>query len=175
MLTVADIRAVGPKVWNGWKGQLLRNLFHNAEALMSSGDLAEHRRRGVERARSALKQALTEQELAWQTDAFDDYFERHDPRYWLGSSLEQQIWHAEMVQTADQAGENFALAFRVDPFRARTEMALYAQDHAGLFMKVTGALAASGVHIADAHIFTTQDGMAIDSFGLQDTRAKSGW
>ena len=62
---------------------------------------------------------------------------------------------------------------RVDTFKARTELLLYAADHPGLFMKVAGALALSGVSITDAHIFTTNDGTALDTLGFQDQRERT--
>jgi [protein-PII] uridylyltransferase len=56
----------------------------------------------------------------------------------------------------------------VDRFHARTEVLVFAPDHPGLFMRVAGALALSGASIVDARIFTTSDGMALDSFGIQN-------
>jgi [protein-PII] uridylyltransferase len=58
-LTVADIRAVGPGVWNGWKGQLLRQLYHEAEAQMLGGFSATARPQLVKRAKDALLQRLS--------------------------------------------------------------------------------------------------------------------
>ena len=81
---------------------------------------------------------------------------------------DEHLRHALIVGRADAERAPLAVDFRIDEFRARTEMLLYAADHPGLFMKVAGALALSGVSIVDAHIFTTIDGMALDTLGFQD-------
>ena len=97
------------------------------------------------------------------------YLARHDPRYWLGFPTDEHLRHAADRRRRRRAsGRRWRVDFRVDEFRARTEMLLYAADHPGLFMKVAGALALSGVSIVDAHIFTTADGMALDTLGFQD-------
>ena len=58
LLTVADIRAVGPGVWNGWKGQLLRTLYFETEPLLGGGHLTLSRSERVSRAQDALRERL---------------------------------------------------------------------------------------------------------------------
>lgn len=174
ILTVADIRAVGPTVWNGWKGQLLRELYHEAEAAMASGDPHGRRSERIEQARARLAGALlAERGERWTPAEVEAYTALHDPRYWLGVAHEAHLRHARLVRRAQGQGLPLALDFRVDEFRARTEITIYAADHPGLFMKVAGALALSGVSIVDAHIFTTMDGMALDTLGVQDAERQS--
>jgi [protein-PII] uridylyltransferase len=171
ILTAVDIRAVGPNVWNGWKGQLLRELYHEVAAAMASGDPHGRRAARIERAKADLAEALDR--AGWSPAEVATYLERHDPRYWLGFPADQLARHAELIREADQARSLLTLDFRIDRFRARTEVLLYAPDHPGLFMKIAGALAVSGVNIVDAHIFTTQDGMALDVLGCQDADGRS--
>ncbi len=173
LLTATDIRAVGPNVWNGWKGQLLRELYDEAAAAMAAGNPEGRRARRVERAKERLAEALAAGERPWPPGEIEAYLARHDPRYWLGFPTEQQVRHAEVVRRADAERLPLAVDFRTDEFRARTEILLYAADHPGLFMKVAGALALSGVSIVDAHIFTTTDGMALDTLGFQDATARA--
>jgi [protein-PII] uridylyltransferase len=168
VLTAADIRAVGPQVWNGWKGQLLRELYHEAEAVMQSGDIGGRRRARIEAAKAALRAALP----SWSDEDFAAYADRHDPRYWLGFGTDTLVRHAGAIAAADWVGRTLTLDFHVDGFRARTEVLLYAADHPGLFMKLAGALAVSGASIVDAHLFTTVDGMAVDSLGIQDAESR---
>ena len=173
ILTVVDIRAVGPGVWNGWKGQLLRELYHEAAAAMATGDPRGRRAQRIENAKVLLSERLAQERgEPWTETEVTAYLGRHDPRYWLGFPTDDLLRHAGVVRAADKVRSPLALDFRVDEFRARTEVLLYAADHPGLFMKVAGALALSGVSIVDAHIFTTVDGMALDTLGFQDATTR---
>jgi [protein-PII] uridylyltransferase len=58
VLTVADIRAVGPGTWNGWKGQLLRQLYKETEAVLSGGFAVEGRAARISHAKAALEALL---------------------------------------------------------------------------------------------------------------------
>ena len=171
-LTAADIRAVGPNVWNGWKGQLLRDLYHESAAAMATGDPHGRRRERIQTAKDRLGVALRQQR-GWSDERVARNLDRHDPAYWLGFSLNTQLRHTELMERADAMGAPLTLDFRVDTFGARTELVLYAADHPGLFMKLAGALALSGASIVDAHIFTTTDGMAFNVLSFQDA-ARSG-
>jgi [protein-PII] uridylyltransferase len=116
----------------------------------------------------AAKQALAASLPGWAEDEIRRFTGRQDPRYWLSLDLAAHTRHAELVRAAEASGQPITLDFQVDLFRARTEIVLFAPDHAGLFMKVAGALALSGASIVDARIFTTSDGMVLDSFGIQN-------
>ena len=140
VLTAADIRAVGPNVWNGWKGQLLRDLYHETDAALAGGDGSGRRGQRIEAAKAAFAEALAD----WPKDEVTRFLERHDPRYWIGFDLAAHHRHALLVRRAEAAGEPLTLDFMVDRFRARTEMVVFAPDHPGLFMQVAGALALSG-------------------------------
>jgi [protein-PII] uridylyltransferase len=168
VLTAADIRAVGPNVWNGWKGQLLRDLYHEADAAIAGGDASGRRRDRVEAAKRALAETLGD----WPAAERERFLARHDPRYWIGFDLATHRRQALLVRDAEASARPLTLDFSSDRFRARTEVVLFAPDHPGLFMKVAGALALSGASIVDARIFTTTDGMALDSFGIQDVQER---
>jgi [protein-PII] uridylyltransferase len=173
LLTVADIRGVGPNVWNGWKGQLLRELYHEAASAMATGDPSGRRSDRIKTAQQALALTLRRPPEPWTEAAVEAWLQRHEARYWLGFPAADLARHARLVQKADTERAMLSLDYRVDTFRARTELILYAADHPGLFMKVAGALALSGCSIVDAHIFTTQDGMALDVLGFQDADGRS--
>ncbi|MGH6895273.1 MAG: [protein-PII] uridylyltransferase [Geminicoccaceae bacterium] len=163
IMTAADIRAVGPSVWNGWKGQLLRTLYHETDAALAGTDTGRRRER-IAAAQEALAEALR----GWPDEAVRAFVERQDPRYWLSFATDVHRRHAELVRAAEEGGAQLTLDFQIDRFRDRTEMLLFTPDHPGLFMKVAGAIALSGASIVDARIFTTGDGMALDSFGIQN-------
>jgi [protein-PII] uridylyltransferase len=163
IMTAADIRAVGPGVWNGWKGQLLRSLYHETDAALAGTDSGRRRERIV-----AAQEALAAALAGWPDAAVRTFVERQDPRYWLSFETDVHRRHAELVRAAEEGGAQLTLDFQIDRFRDRTEMLLFTPDHPGLFMKVAGAIALSGASIVDARIFTTADGMALDSFGVQN-------
>ncbi len=172
LLTVADIRAVGPGVWNGWKGQLLRELYYETLAAMTGEDPHGRRRARIEAARHRLGEVLAGESPPWSRERIAAWLERHEPGYWLAFPVEDLHHHARIVAAADAAGRELCVEFRPQPFQARTELLVYTSDHPGLFMKIAGALALSSVTIVDARIFTTNDGMALDLIGLQEAETR---
>ena len=164
VLTVADIAAVGPGVWNGWKGQLLRELFYEADAVMSGGDAVPARSARVETAKAALAERIKDLPQPVQ----DHALARHYDSYWLAFDPSAHEWHARLMAAADAKGELFSLAAESNDFRSVTEIVLYTPDHPGLFSQLAGAVAASGGTIVDAKAFTTSDGFALDVFSIQD-------
>lgn len=161
ILTVADIRAVGPGVWNGWKGQLLRNLYFETGPVLTGGHAAESQRARVAAARQELAEALD-----WPPADIAAYLDRHYPAYWLNVDLKRKLAHARMIREAVAAGRTLATTAISDGFREITELTVYAPDHPRLLSVIAGACAAAGANIADAQIFTTGDGMALDSIKI---------
>ena len=164
VLTVVDIRAVGPGVWNGWKGQLLRELYYRAEEAMSGGLITEGREARAAEAKRQLRAALTD----WSEKEIDAHFMRGYDAYWLSADTETHARHARIMREADRNERPLTIETRVDRFQAVTEVTVYTADHPGLFGRIAGAMAISGASIVDAKIFTTTDGMALDTFFIQD-------
>ncbi|MBL4602351.1 MAG: [protein-PII] uridylyltransferase [Emcibacteraceae bacterium] len=164
VLTVVDIRAVGPKVWNGWKGQLLRDLYSRSEEYLLGGQVKYENRHHVDAVKKELKLALTE----WSEQKFDDYVARFYNTYWQAVSVQDLVRNALMIDMADKYKDNFTVNIHIDKFQNISELSIYAEDHPGLFARLTGAIALSGASIQDARIFTTKDGMALDTFRIQD-------
>jgi len=163
-LTVADIRAVGPNIWNGWKGQLLRELYYRAEEYLSGGFTGRGRDQRIAETKDKVKAGLG----SWSKAELDRLLKRHYENYWYSNDADAILRHAQMMREADAAGRTLTTITRPDRFRAVTEFTLYAPDHPGLFARVAGAMASAGANIVDAKIFTTNDGMALDSFYIQD-------
>ncbi len=168
ILTVADIRAVGPGVWNGWKGQLLRELYYEAEALMSGSDATPGRAARIETAKAKLGDKIANLDAVVRARALT----RHYDAYWLAFDDAAQERHAHLMTDADAKGELLAMAAESDAFRAVTEVTIYTPDHPGLFSKLAGAIAVSGGSIVDAKAFTTTDGFALDVFSVQDAEGE---
>ncbi|MFQ5785832.1 MAG: [protein-PII] uridylyltransferase, partial [Alphaproteobacteria bacterium] len=164
VLTAADIRAVGPTVWNAWKGALLRQLYSLAAEVISGGHAAEAKQRRVALAREALAEALAD----WPKDEVARHLARLYPPYWLGFDAATHRRHAALMRETERSGAPLTLDTRIDRYHAVTEVTLYTPDQHGLFSKVAGAMALAGASIVNARIFTTGEGMALDIFWVQD-------
>ena len=161
LLTVVDIRAVGPGVWNGWKAQLLRELYEAAEEVLRLG----HKQTG-RATRIAGKQAALKAALAWPDERFATYARRFADSYWVAEPHDVLVANAAL---ADSAGdEPLAISCTPDPASGTTLVAIYATDHPGLFYRIAGAISLAGGNIFDARIHTTRDGMALDNFVVLD-------
>ncbi|WP_052161880.1 [protein-PII] uridylyltransferase [Hoeflea sp. BAL378] len=159
VLSVCDIRAVGPGVWNGWKGQLLRTLYYETELMLSGGFSEVSRKQRTAHAREALAEALSD----WKEKDRAAYVKLHYEPYLLAVPLEEQVRHAQFIREADRAKKQLATMVRTNAFHAITEITLLSPDHPRLLSIVTGACAAAGANIADAQVFTTSDGRALDT------------
>ncbi|HLS19686.1 MAG TPA: [protein-PII] uridylyltransferase, partial [Paracoccaceae bacterium] len=166
VLTVCDIRAVGPGIWNSWKAQLLRDLYNDTRNLLT-GDSDEQSRAGrVQAAQQALSEALSD----WPAALLDAEIARHQPHYWLGFDT---ATHMLFAQLAREAGpDRMAIRFLQDPRRDTTMACFHIADHPGLFARMAGALALAGADVIDARSYTTMDGAATAVFWIQDHDAR---
>ena len=162
VLTVCDIRAVGPGVWNGWKGQLLRTLYWEAELLLTGGHSAIDRKQRVERAQEELRRALP----LWSDPDFDAYAARHYQAYWLKVDLAHKVKHAQLLRVCEVEMKSLATEVATDEFHGVTELTVVAPDHPRLLSIIAGACATAGANIVDAQIFTTTDGLALDTISI---------
>ena len=165
VLTVADIRAVGPGVWNGWKGQLLRELYTATEASFRGGrtsDAAGVARRRQEAlaydARIALSTAVPEA-MPWARAMEDAYF--------IAFSAAEHAGHADLARRA--RGQSGAAAkAEIRPDRNATEIVVAARDRRALFADLALAISLAGGNVVGARIFTSTDGEALDVFFVQN-------
>ena len=162
ILTVVDIRAVGPGVWNGWKGELLRTLYYETEPVLSGGHATIPRRQRIAEAHARFAEAV-----GWPENKLKAYLERHYDAYWMGTDLEHKLRHARLIERAERRGEKIALDFYTDKFTAITEITVYTPDYPHLLAMLAGACAAAQANITGAKIFTTADGWALDTVIIQ--------
>ncbi len=166
-LTVVDMRATGPNVWNNWKAQLLRELYHGAGDVMSGGQLTDARADRVAAAKGRLRDALAD----WSDADIEAHMDRGYAGYWLTFDTETLAHHARMMREAEQEKLPLSIRTRVRVDIDVTELTIFTQDHPGLFSRVAGAISAVDANIVDAKAFTTPQGMALDTFWLQDNNA----
>jgi len=161
VLTIVDIRAVGPGVWNSWKRQLLRTLFEATEEVLRLGH-KEHGRKEKITAKKADVAAL----MDLSKTAFTKYSRQLTDPYWIA---EPEDIIARNIQHMKTAGET-ELSIEAEFYEARgaTLVTIYAADHPGLFYRIAGGIHLAGGNIIDARIHTTKRGMALDNFLVQD-------
>lgn len=163
VLTVADIRAVGPGVWTGWKGQLLRTLYFETEPMLGGGHTTLTRSERVSRAQDALRERLT----GWPKDDLERFIDRHYPAYWLRTDLDVIAEHARLIRDAEAHNRPIMTRIATDAFRGITEITFLAPNHPRLLAMVAGACTGAGANIVAAQISTTRDGMALDTIQLE--------
>ncbi|MBS0241129.1 MAG: [protein-PII] uridylyltransferase [Proteobacteria bacterium] len=163
ILTVADIRAVGPTTWNGWKGQLLRTLYYETAGLMEAPGKVPKSDERIAEARETLRKAAQ----GIDPVLVEEFIGRHYDDYWLRTDTKRQLEHLKLAVEAEEAGIAFATRYATDAFMAVTELTVLAPNHARLLSNFAGACVAAGANIVGAQVTTTRDGSALDTFLLK--------
>jgi [protein-PII] uridylyltransferase len=162
ILTTADIRGVGPGVWNGWKAQLLRTLYYETEPVLTGGFSEVNRAQRIDVAQAEFRNAFTE----WPEAEVSAYIARHYPAYWLKVDLAHKISDARFLRKSESEGHKLAVNVGFDEARGVTELTVLAPDHPWLLSIIAGACASANANIVDAQIYTTTDGLALDTISI---------
>lgn len=163
ILTVVDIRAVGPGVWNAWKGQLLRELYEAAEEVLRRGHKQKGRAERITERQRGLADAM-----GWPEARAKSYARRFTDSYWIAETPDVLAANAALIADAEAAQKPLAIATRPDANSGTTLVSVHAADHPGLFYRIAGAISLAGANILDARIHTTRDGQAVDNFTIAD-------
>jgi len=166
VLTVADIRAVGPNIWNGWKAALMRDLYYRCDAVLRGADPAVIALGNAEEARHEAAAKLTD----WDAVRFAAHAANMPLTYWTGFDCESQVRHARLCDEFANQDALLLIDFKPDPARRITELTILTIDDPGLFARIAGAVAAAGANIVGARITTCHDGTVLDVFFLQDMK-----
>ena len=167
VLTIVDIRAVGPGIWNSWKRQLLSELYELSEERMRLG----HKRRGREE-RIAAKRERVAELLGPQANVLDELNDRFDDAYWIAEPEDVIALNIPQYAEAKQREDNLSIRAEYYPARGATLVTVIGDDHPGLFFRIAGAIHLAGGNIIDARIHTTRVGKAVDNFLVQDPLGK---
>jgi len=163
VLTVCDIRGVGPDTWNNWKAVLIRALYRQTRTALEDGMEALTRdNRGTE-AKKALREALSE----WPRKEVQAEISRHYEPYWQGLHITAHMDFAELLK--DLGADEIRLKLHPDEDRDATRVCFAMPDHPGIFARLAGALALVGANVVDARSYTTKDGFVTDAFWIQDS------
>jgi [protein-PII] uridylyltransferase len=166
VLTIVDIRAVGPNVWNTWKRQLLSDLYYAAEEVMVAGSMAKGRESRIEQKKKELRLRLKD----WDDEKFSEYESRFVEAYWIAEHPDYLEENARLIEATTLAGQDLGVSLRVSEDKKHTIVSLYVKDELGLFARTAGAMLVGGASIVNATVFTTKDGMVLNNYAVQDFR-----
>ncbi|MHA6316281.1 [protein-PII] uridylyltransferase [Altererythrobacter sp. CAU 1778] len=164
MLTVVDIRAVGPGTWNSWKRQLLGDLYDLSEQRIRLGHTSHAREQRVAAKKEAVRRVLEAEGhdvSAIGTDRFYD-------SYWIAEAEDIIARNLVHFDAAQEAGHSLSIHCEYYAARGATLVTVIADDHPGLFYRIAGAINLAGANVIDARIHTTRTGKAVDNFLVQD-------
>lgn len=162
VLTVCDIRGVGPGVWNNWKAMLLRDLYRQAMDYMTGETDSQSRPERIDDAKDDFAAAMTD----WTAEEIEAEQGRHYASFWLGLTTEEHVALARLCR--DVSEDKPAVRIDQDPSRDATRASFAMPDHPGVFARIAGALALSGANVKDARSYTSSDGVATCVFWIQD-------
>ncbi|MDO5631951.1 MAG: [protein-PII] uridylyltransferase [Paracoccus sp. (in: a-proteobacteria)] len=168
VLTVCDIRGVGPGTWNNWKADLLRRLHQQTVIVLESGLEELNRDKRQTEAKRALRHLLIAK--GWEPKVIRAELARHYDSYWPGLPTETQAVFAGLLQGI--GSDEIRIDLHPDHDRDATRAAFVLADHPGIFSRLCGALSLMGANIVDARTYTTKDGFATAVFWVQDTEGR---
>ncbi|UWP90539.1 [protein-PII] uridylyltransferase [Aliiroseovarius crassostreae] len=162
VLTVCDIRGVGPDTWNNWKATLIRTLYNQTHRVLEGGmEELSRENRGAE-AKRALREALSD----WDPKDLKRETKRHYDAYWQGLHVTAHTVFAKMLRGIGD--DEVRVELEPDHDRDVTRVYYVLADHPGIFSRLAGALTLVGANIVDARTYTSNDGYATACFWVQD-------
>lgn len=168
VLTVCDIRGVGPGTWNNWKAVLIRALYRQTLFALENGMEALNREeRGSEARRNLRGQLNAETQTPWAEKDIRTELARHYPPYWQGLHVTAHVDFARLLLGIGT--DEVRITLTPDEDRDATRVCFAMADHPGIFSRMCGALSLVGANVVDARTFTTKDGFATAAFWVQDS------
>jgi [protein-PII] uridylyltransferase len=158
LLTFADMRAVGPGVMTGWMARILWELFSRTMAQLTGGRLERP-------SREKVAERVTE-ELGGARGGVVAHLAMMSDRYLLTTSAQRIAAHLRLVERLEE--DVVATDLFHHPDLDSSELVVATQDVPGLFALIAGTLAAEGINILSAQIHTRADGIALDTFQVND-------
>jgi len=162
VLTVCDIRGVGPGTWNNWKAMLIRQLYKLTAEALEAGLESLNRENREDEAKQALRARLA----AWEARDLRHETARHYPPYWQALSTDTHAVFARLLLGIGD--DEIRIDLHPDDARDATRVCFALADHPGIFSRLAGALALVGANVRDARTYTTKDGYATPVFWVQD-------
>ena len=163
-LTVVDIRAVGPGIWNDWKGVLLRDLYRSTASFLDGKDDLEP----AAKAKAAQEQ-LRERLPGNMADKIEPIWKDLGQAYWLGFDMTDLVRHARFFDHVLEGEQDIAVHTRLDKTRDITELWVLARNRVGIFADLAHAISVTGAQIIGARLHTGENGRIMNVFYLQNS------
>lgn len=169
VLTVADINATNPTLWNSWRASLLRQLYTETKRALRRGlenplDREEQIRQTQRAALDNLVRNGTDPDDAEQlwSQLGDDYFMRH--------SSTDVAWHTEAIIEHPSDGGPLVLIKETTQreFEGGTQIFIYAPDQHDFFAVTVAAMDQLNLNIHDARIITSSSQFTLDTYIVLD-------
>ena len=168
VLTVADIKGVGPEIWNDWKGSLISDLYTKTLNVIVSGENQKNAIDEVQKSKELLEKHLIKNN--WKQKNINDYSNKFYSTYWKIFDLTTTIKHSKIFENMMKESKNFTVQIFNESKLKASELIVVAPDHHGLFSLISGLVSSSGYDVVNAKIITRSDGYALDTFFIQNNK-----
>ncbi|HET9489959.1 MAG TPA: [protein-PII] uridylyltransferase [Methylomirabilota bacterium] len=160
LLTYADMRAVGPGVLTPWQAVVLHELYARTLNRLTGGRVERPTRANLaDRLHAALGDEVSRQAVMAHLAMMPE-------RYLATTTVQRMAEHVRMLHRLDATRLGTELFHHPD--LGSSDLVVVTRDLPGLFSLIAGTLAAHGVNIISAQITTRADGIAIDTFQVND-------
>lgn len=171
LLTVADIRATGPDVWNSWKDSLLKELYHATHRALRRGlDNPIIESETIAETKSVAKTMLLAQGL--DEALIEQTWQRFSDEYFLRHFADEISWHTEAILNCQEEDLPLIL-IRKDAKRGGTTIFIYLPEHDHVFAHMTSIMEQLNVTVVDAKILGSNDGYTLNSFAVLNDDGKA--
>jgi [protein-PII] uridylyltransferase len=168
LLTVADIRGTSPVVWNAWKSRLLENLFYATKRMLSTESFNTHKMIALRKEEASHKL----NKFGLNKESYQALWDQVGEAYFVRFESDEIAWQSRLL-TPHVFTNKPIIRARLSPNGDGIQVMIYTQDQDDLFARICNFFDRMGYNIAQAIIFTTQHGYALNSFIVLDQLSKS--
>ena len=172
-LTVADINATNPTLWNAWRGSLLRQLYTETRRALTRGlENPVDKQSWVDKSRRNASEIL--EDRGFTTEELDELWQERGEDYFLRERAEDIAWHTEAIANHHKR-DNALVLIRNNAESVvanTTQIFIHARSDAQLFSRICAELEQLDLSVHDARIYNGNDGMSLDTFYVLDSNGK---
>ncbi len=169
-LTVADINATNPTLWNSWRASLMRQLYFETKRALRRGlDQPADRQAAIDRTQEAALAKLATKGIG--REAARQIWGQSNDEYFLRERANDIVWHVEAIIAHGDSTEPLVAikeSTGVQQQDGGTQIFIYTRDEDLLFAVITTALELLELSVLDARIFTSSQNYSLDTFVVLD-------